>query len=264
MDQSDLTNTFEVDVAAPTQSLPLTGLTPGSTYYWEVGSSPNGSDPVAYSTQASFVIVPTTTQSVETPIIGSPKNGVGITTASAEFSWVLPVKMSDSLSYQLQYSNNPDLSDSTIINGIKSPSQIVNSLSPGKVYYWRVRSINSKGQTSAYSSTAQFSIKSVTAVSNTGGNIPKEFAVSQNYPNPFNPSTVINYTLPKSSLVTIKIYNILGQEVKTLINGEMQAGVYNVQWNGDNNSGHMAASGVYIYRVTAGQYVKTMKMMLIK
>jgi hypothetical protein len=264
MDQSDVVNTFEVDVPAPAQSLNLTNLVSGSTYYWEVGSSSNSSEPTAYSTQESFVVVPTTDQSVVVPLVGGPKNGVGLTTGSADFSWVIPAKVSDTLTYQLQFSNNSDMSDSTVISGIKSPSQIVNSLVSNKVYYWRVRSVNVKGQTSAYSSIGQFSVKSVTAVSKNGGNIPKTFAVSQNYPNPFNPSTVINYALPKSSLVTIKIYNVLGQEVKTLVNSQLQAGNYMVQWNGDNNFGHTVSSGVYIYRVVAGEYVKTMKMMLLK
>jgi hypothetical protein len=105
---------------------------------------------------------------------------------------------------------------------------------------------------------------SVTGVTKQGSTLPKQFSVSQNYPNPFNPSTIINYALPRSSLVTIKIYNVLGQEVRTLVNSELQAGNYTVQWNGDNNTGRSVASGIYIYRVAAGQTVKTMKMMYLK
>ena len=125
---------------------------------------------------------------------------------------------------------------------------------------------NSPGTiTIALDSIQQISFQSfVTAVTNNNSILPKQFAVSQNYPNPFNPSTVINYALPKSSLVTIMIYNILGQEVRTLVKGELQAGNYTAQWNGDDNTGQSVASGVYIYRVTAGQYVKSLKMMLLK
>ena len=114
-------------------------------------------------------------------------------------------------------------------------------------------------------SIQQISFQSlVTGVTKQGSTLPKQFAVSQNYPNPFNPSTIINYALPKSSLVTIKIYNVLGQEVKTLVSSELQAGNYSVHWNGDNNIGHSVASGIYIYRVVAGQNVKTMKMIYLK
>ena len=105
---------------------------------------------------------------------------------------------------------------------------------------------------------------SITAVTNQSSRLPEQFAVSQNYPNPFNPSTIINYALPKSSLVTIKIYNMIGQEAKTLVNGELEAGNYTAQWNGDDNFGRTVASGVYIYRVVAGQYVKSLKMMFLK
>ena len=119
--------------------------------------------------------------------------------------------------------------------------------------------------TIALDSIQQISFQSsVTGVTKQGSAIPKQFAVSQNYPNPFNPSTIINYALPRSSLVTIKIYNVLGQEIRTLVNSELQAGNYSVHWNGDNNIGHSVASGIYIYRVVAGQNVKTMKMIYLK
>jgi hypothetical protein len=263
MDESDATNTTIVN-SVINQYIDVINLVPGSTYYWKVGSSPNGSDPVAYSNIATFVVAPTTSSSNVVPLVGSPKNGVGITTLSPLLSWVLPTKTSGSLIYELEYSNNPKMSDSTIISGIKEPSKIVNGLAADKVYYWRVRSVDGNGQTSAFSEIGQFSVKSVTSVDNNKNVIPKEFLVSQNYPNPFNPSTIISYALPKASFVSIKIYNMLGQEVKTLASGENQAGTYKVQWDGDNNSGLHVASGAYIYRVVAGQYVKTMKMLLLK
>ena len=94
--------------------------------------------------------------------------------------------------------------------------------------------------------------------------IPKEFTLSQNYPNPFNPTTTIRFTLPEASLVTLKIYNMLGQEVKTLVNEQKSAGTFNVQWKGDNDFGSKASSGTYIYRVIAGANIFTKKMILLK
>ena len=94
--------------------------------------------------------------------------------------------------------------------------------------------------------------------------IPIEFSVTQNYPNPFNPSTTIKYSIPQQSLVTIKVYDILGTEVKTLVNGERTPGIYSVQWNGDNNYGSKVATGIYIYRVVAGNFVQVKKMILLK
>ncbi|MCH8325423.1 MAG: T9SS type A sorting domain-containing protein [Bacteroidetes bacterium] len=95
-------------------------------------------------------------------------------------------------------------------------------------------------------------------------NIPVDFTLSQNYPNPFNPSTVIKYALPEASFVTLKIYNMLGQEIKTLVSGDKSAGVYNVQWNGKDNYGSPVASGTYIYRIVTGNYAQSNKMILLK
>jgi hypothetical protein len=81
--------------------------------------------------------------------------------------------------------------------------------------------------------------------------IPASFALSQNYPNPFNPSTTIRFALPTQSVVSLKIYNILGQEVATLVNTEHPAGFFTVEWNGRNQYGSPVASGVYFYRIEA-------------
>ncbi len=94
--------------------------------------------------------------------------------------------------------------------------------------------------------------------------LPTVFAVHQNYPNPFNPETVIKYELPKSSEVKLVIYNLLGQEVRTLLREKVEAGRHQVVWNGMNNSGHRVASGIYIYRFEAGNYSRIMKMILLK
>lgn len=94
--------------------------------------------------------------------------------------------------------------------------------------------------------------------------IPTVFSVEQNYPNPFNPTTTIKYALPKAGLVSIKIYDILGRLVKTLVNTEMLAGKFNVVWDGDNQFGHKVASGTYFYQVINGSNVISKKMLLIK
>ncbi len=94
--------------------------------------------------------------------------------------------------------------------------------------------------------------------------LPVSYNLSQNYPNPFNPSTVINYSLPQTSFVTVKIYDMLGREVKTLVNREENAGTHIVQWNGRNNNGQKVTSGTYIYRIQAGDFVEAKKMLLLK
>ncbi len=92
-----------------------------------------------------------------------------------------------------------------------------------------------------------------------GSSIPLEYALEQNYPNPFNPTTTISYQLPKDGMVTLKVYDILGAEVATLVNEEKIAGKYEVNFNA-----RKLASGVYIYRLQASDYISVKKMMLLK
>ena len=100
--------------------------------------------------------------------------------------------------------------------------------------------------------------------------IPMEFALDQNYPNPFNPTTTIRVALPSAAFVTLKVYNMLGQEVATLVEGESNAGYVTTVWNGRDEYGISVASGVYIYRVVARpvgggeEFVTQKKMMMLK
>ena len=90
--------------------------------------------------------------------------------------------------------------------------------------------------------------------------IPDKYALEQNYPNPFNPSTKIKFSLPENvKNVRITIYNMLGQKVSVLVNGAMQAGSYEYQWNAQN-----FASGMYIYELRTDKFVSIKKMMLLK
>ncbi len=94
--------------------------------------------------------------------------------------------------------------------------------------------------------------------------VPLEFALEQNYPNPFNPTTAVRYTVPQMAHVSLRVYNILGQEVKTLVDDIQEAGVRTVQWNSTNNSGKLVGSGVYFYQLKAGEMTSTRKMVLLK
>ncbi|MCE5251902.1 T9SS type A sorting domain-containing protein [bacterium] len=95
--------------------------------------------------------------------------------------------------------------------------------------------------------------------------LPKAFELQQNFPNPFNPSTTITFTLPVASPVSLKIYNLLGQEVNTLINNAVFApGNHAVIWNGKDSEGRQASSGIYIYQMRTQDYVKSRKMLVVK
>ncbi len=101
--------------------------------------------------------------------------------------------------------------------------------------------------------------KDITGVQEIEGTVPTAYALSQNYPNPFNPTTTINFAIPKSGMVTLKVYDILGQEVATLLNEYKEASAYNVTFDASK-----LTSGMYIYTITSGEFVSTKKMMLVK
>ena len=94
--------------------------------------------------------------------------------------------------------------------------------------------------------------------------VPVKYALHQNYPNPFNPTTTINYDLPKNAHVEIVIYNILGQNIRTLVNDDKPFGYHSVVWDGMTDSGESVSSGLYIYRIISGDFHKVKKMVLLK
>ncbi|MFQ6618835.1 MAG: T9SS type A sorting domain-containing protein, partial [Fidelibacterota bacterium] len=93
---------------------------------------------------------------------------------------------------------------------------------------------------------------------------PKYYQISQNYPNPFNPETVIKYVLPKNSMVSLSVYNLLGQKIVTLVNKNQVAGSYSVHWDGTDEKGVKVSSGIYFYKIRAGDFVAAKKMLLLK
>jgi hypothetical protein len=107
-------------------------------------------------------------------------------------------------------------------------------------------------------------IRDVVVGINQPGKVPEVFDVKQNYPNPFNPITIIKYQLPRTSELELQIFNVLGQRVKTLVKGKVQAGYYEAVWNGCNDLGQQVSSGIYIYRFKAADYQKTLKLILLK
>jgi hypothetical protein len=100
---------------------------------------------------------------------------------------------------------------------------------------------------------------SINEVSYKGSLAIESYELAQNYPNPFNPSTIINYQIPENGMVTLKIYDILGKEVKTLVNEQKTAGRYEVNFNASD-----LASGVYIYKLQVNDFVSSRKMLMIK
>ena len=120
------------------------------------------------------------------------------------------------------------------------------------------------GGTAEYTSVSSGGTSSTKPVVLKTEDTPLVFSLSQNAPNPFNPETIISYTLPQSEQVKLVIYNVLGQEIRTLVNAFQPAGRYRVVWNSKDEFGRSVSSGVYFYQITAGKFTNTRKMLILK
>ncbi|MDP6297757.1 MAG: FlgD immunoglobulin-like domain containing protein, partial [Candidatus Marinimicrobia bacterium] len=118
------------------------------------------------------------------------------------------------------------------------------------LYYYRIAAVDLAGNVSGYSEIVSVVMLSL----ETDGLVPDEFTLHQNYPNPFNPITTLRYDLPKNSLVSITIYDIMGREVRTLVNQTQDAGFKSVLWNATNDYGKPVSAGVYLYQIQAGEF----------
>ncbi|MBI4429247.1 MAG: T9SS type A sorting domain-containing protein [Ignavibacteriales bacterium] len=160
-------------------------------------------------------------------------------------------------SYQLQLSIVSDftttLRDSAgLLDSLFVPANLL----ANTTYFWRVNAANEAG-TSAYSLTRRFTTGTSTSVSTTDAT-PYEFRLLQNYPNPFNPSTTIEYQVPNQTHVVLSVYNVLGELLNTIVDREQEAGSYRVTWQPN------LPTGIYLYRMQAGDFVQVRKLVLVK
>ena len=150
--------------------------------------------------------------------------------------------------------------DTTIENIADTTFEFISAgyLQENTTYNWTM-SVTDHIDTVACPDTFSFTTPPATNIEDNLDPIPLTYSLKQNYPNPFNPNTTIEFDLPKTSQVSLKIYNILGEEVAILVSDRMSAGSYKFKWGASN-----LASGVYIYRLETAEYTKTKMMMLMK
>jgi hypothetical protein len=226
----------------------VTGLSGQLTYYWRVRSF-NAGGTSAFSIPNNF-----RTGFPVAPQLVFPANYATNVPLATSLSWN---HAAGALTYRVQLSTSFDFSslirDSS---GVADSSLSVGPLQLATIHFWRVNATNALG-TSAWSDIWRFRTI-LTSVEQTPG-LPTEFALQQNYPNPFNPLTTVAFSIPEQVSVTLRVYDILGREVATLVNDTLKPGEYRAQFDASGLS-----SGVYFYRLTAGSYVAIKKMSLLR
>jgi len=246
-----------VDVAAGHNHV-LAIASNDSLYAWGANSSgqlgDNSSLNSSIPTKVLF-FVPSIPSLLSTPLLLGPATGDTLTATDTALVWI---SVPTATSYEVQVASDSGFAYVVIDSTVSGDTSLVISnmigtkLSTGTKYFWRV-----KAKTALLASSFSNIWSFITAVPTgieAGASLPKSFALMQNYPNPFNPSTQIKYDLPKAAFVTLSVYNVLGQEVTTLVNQRQSAGYYNINFNMDR-----FASGVYLYILRAGNFVATKK-----
>lgn len=230
-------------------------------YYWQVEAEDqagaitiaNGHPIVFYTNIENEAPAP--------PILINPKNCDYVFTQYPVFEW-LPATdpdPNDEIRYYLRYW----AVESTVRYVYPTDTTYcdIRRLKYNYEYYWCVEAEDRDGLT-AISDT--FLLKTSSSAIEDEIDLPKEFALHSNYPNPFNPTTVIGYDLPEEAQVTLAIYDLIGREVIRLVNSKKSPGFYRVVWDGKNSRGQLVSSGVYLYRIHAGKFSRTNKMIFMQ
>jgi len=220
------------------------------TYYWKVMAN-NGGNKSEYSIPKKF------TSSIKAPVLLSPAKNEDSVSVTPKLEWTA---VEGATKYKVQISIAPLFNSQNIIVDIDTitvNSFITPVLQASKSHYWKVFSLTDQyvGPSSDFSRFVTGNLTSIKYVDE----IPSNFSLSQNYPNPFNPSTQINYQLPENSFVDLVVYDSIGQLVAKLINSYQTKGIYTISFDATN-----LPSGIYVYKLIAGDFSATRKMLVAK
>ncbi len=249
---SDFSTTVFDDSTITAVSRQVGPLVSETTYYWWVRAK-NVVGRSAFSEVRSF----TTIQLPNQVLLASPPHAAVVEADSVQFTWQQSAPAINQYWFEIATDSlmtNPMI-DSTLT--ASETTKVVRQLLDNQTYWWRVRAGNGAGW-GPFSEQRRFRIDISVGI-DAAEAAPAEFSLGQNYPNPFNPSTTIEYFLPQSSRVVLKVYDVLGKEIRTLVDGKQAAGRYRVQLDGKNLPG-----GMYFYRIQAGGFVQTKKLTLLK
>lgn len=234
-------------------SVVANGLKGATQYYWRArAAAMNGTVKGAWSEVRSFITVATP----NAPVLALPNNNATGVPSAAPLSWLAST---GATSYTVQVSVNPNFDVMLVEASTGNTFYTTAALSGGPVYYWRVKAVGIGGE-SDWSEVRKFTRAALVSIGDDETGIPTEYALEQNYPNPFNPSTTISFRLPETADVTLEVFNLHGQLVGTIMqNATKNAGYHTVSFDASKLS-----SGVYIYRIVAGSFTASQKMVLVK
>ncbi|MCF7826579.1 MAG: carboxypeptidase regulatory-like domain-containing protein [Candidatus Marinimicrobia bacterium] len=176
-----------------------------------------------------------------------------------ELQWE-PSMDNDFQYFEVLRASHVDFTDAAVIEMTTAPGTADWDVAIGQTYYYQIVAIDANGNRSEGTNVVSTSIVSVDDLEM----MPTAYGLSQNYPNPFNPTTTIEFALPEASQVSLEIYNLLGQKVRTLVNAYMPAGYINTSWDGLDQNGKEISSGTYIYRLQTADQSFSKKMVLMK
>ncbi len=199
----------------------------------------------------------------EPPVIAGGGSGATVNGTVVTLNWRTSTKQSTAASYRIQIGLGSSFDSLIADESGLTETQYTDTLSETSDYSWRVGALDIDGNI-GWSPRGEFSTDMATAVGDEPDALPEQFALSQNYPNPFNPLTTIEFALPKRSDVKVSIFNLHGRLVRTFDLGSTGAGEHAIEWDGRTNRGTPVATGVYFYRIEAGEFARTRKMLLLK
>ncbi len=230
------------------------GLRRGENYRFRVRAVDGQSNRSPWSNEITYRY--DNTEPSEAVLIGPP-DGAVVESAGVELSWTRAIDdEGDALMYSVYIIDGSGVS---AIDGIEDTSYVYtrSGAAPLREFRWTV-SCSDQEFTTASPDT--FCVHSARA----GFGVPATPSLHQNYPNPFNPATTIRYDLTQDGPVSLKIYNVLGQEVTTLIDDPRPAGFWSVEWDGRDTAGNSVASGVYIYRLETSGFSESRKLVIVR
>lgn len=240
---------FNVEIGASSYKLSAVQLGL-KKYYWRVAAN-NGGYRSAFSPVRSF------TTSVSIPVLASPANSATNQPGNVTLKWNA---VAGAASYHVQVATNALFSQTALVfdqKGITDTVKQMNGLQLTKKHYWRVAAETPEYE-GAYCLQWNFTTGTNTSVG-AGSGILHDYALDQNYPNPFNPTTMISYQLPEKTFAVLRVFDALGRVVTTLVNDVKEPGNYSVPFDGSD-----LMSGVYFYRLQAGSFIETKRLVLMK